>query len=615
MNESIKDKLKNLPDKPGVYIMKDVRGDVIYVGKAVSLKNRVRQYFQNAQHDDKVIAMVRNIEDFHYIITASEMEALTLESNLIKFHRPRYNILLKDDKHFPYVRIQTRAPFPRVEVVRRVQNDNAKYFGPYLSTFALHDAIEAVRENFPLRTCKKDIEKAIERRERPCLNAQIGKCVAPCSGAVTKEDYAELVQEVLAFLAGQHDTVLAGLKKQMEAAAGKLDFERAAWLRDRIASIQAIGEKQRAIAANLDERDVLAFARSGADAIIYALFIRGGKLVGAEHFAMIAPDEESGEVMKSFLQQFYAQSADIPAEIVLHEPTADAAALEAWLGEKRGSRVHLVHPQRGDKKKLAEMAFSNASETLQKQALSERREWERHEGAVSSLASILGISKPPVRIEAFDNANIQGLDAVSSMVVFEQGRPNKQAYRRFRVKTVEGADDFATMREVITRRFMRAREELDSGESGKFTPLPDLILIDGGKGQLGAALGAMEDCGFSIPMIALAERLEEIYVPDEKAPLILQRSDPALHLLQRIRDEAHRFAITYHRSLRSKTALLSVLSEIDGIGPKRQKALFKAFVTLDEIKNAPLEALTQAKGMNAPAARSVYAYFHPSETD
>lgn len=476
MNEFIADKLKLLPDFPGVYIMKDARGEIIYIGKAVSLKNRVRQYFQSSKnHAPKVIAMVANIVNFSYILTDSENEALTLESNLIKKHKPRYNILLKDDKHFPYVRIDWNKPFPKLEIVRKVESDGAKYYGPFLSAVALRDGLEAVRSSLPLRTCNKDLTK---RQTRPCLHHQLGHCTAPCSGKVSEKEYEAVLLQAVSFLSGRNQGVIDSLKADMAQAAAALEFEKAARLRDQIAMVEAFAENQKAIMANTDERDVFAVSREGVDTLVYALFVRGGKLMGGESYDLVAPDESEGDVMASFLKQFYAQETKIPKEVLVNALPSDFGAVDAWLSERAGHRVHLHEPLKGDKKKLTDLAKKNAEETLQKRAAQKRREWERHEGALAALSQALGMDEVPRRIEAYDNSNIQGVDAVSSMIVFIGGKPAPKEYRRFKVKTVVGANDYETMREVITRRFTRGLTERAAGEAGKFSEFPDLVLID-----------------------------------------------------------------------------------------------------------------------------------------
>ena len=616
MNERIEEKLKLLPGEPGVYKMMDKTGTVIYVGKAVSLKNRVRQYFQSAKnHPPKVAAMVSHIEDFETILTKNETEALTLESNLIKKLQPRYNILLKDDKHFPYVRVDLRQDFPRIEVVRRIAKDGARYLGPYLSGFALRDSLNVVREHFPIRHCKKDIHKAISRRERPCLMYHVGKCCAPCSGEMTREQYHKLLDQVCSFLDGNTETVLLELTAQMQEAADAMEFERAAHIRDRIAAIRGLGEKQHAIATKGAEQDVFAFCALDGEALVFAVFVRGGKVVGTERYALSNVLEDSGEegdaeAMAAFLKQYYEDSAGIPPEILLYAPSAEAEAIEEWLTQRRTKRVHLIVPQRGEKRNLTELARRNGLDSLEKEQKLRRRAWERGEGALAALSGVLGLETLPSRMECFDNSHIQGRDTVSSMVVFVDGAPAPSEYRRFRIKTQTEGDDYAAMREALSRRFARALE----GDE-RFSSLPDLLVIDGGRGQLNVALEVLEECGLShLDTIGLAELSESIYLPNVEEPIVLERNSPALHLLQRLRDEAHRFAITYHRSLRGKNALFSRLDEIPGVGGKRKRILFDAFPTLDSMQAADEQALSALPGIDKRTARAVFAYFHPESS-
>lgn len=611
MNDMIAEKLKLLPDEPGVYKMYDGSGEIIYVGKAVNLKNRVRQYFQHTPKPPKVEAMVSHIEDFQYIITSNETEALTLESNLIKALMPRYNILLKDDKHFPYVRLDTRQDFPRFEVVRRVKKDGARYFGPYLSAMSLRDALNAIRDVFPVRHCRKDISRAIARNERPCLMYHLGKCCAPCSGNVSREEYHKLLDSVCRFLEGHTEPITELLKEQMNTAAENMEYERAAQLRDRIRAIDSLAEKQQAINVSGSERDVFAFVKDEEDAVVFALFERGGKVIWAESMSIACGGETAGEVTASFLKQYYADGVPVPREIVVRDLPEEAETLEKWLSESRGGRVEIICPQRGEKKKLTDMAYRNGLEAIQKARELEHRSWERGEGAMLRLCGIIGLSEIPERMECYDNSHIRGRDTVSSMVVFINGKSALKEYRRFRIKAEANGDDYMAMREVLTRRFQRARD----GDE-KFSRLPDLLVVDGGRGQLNVALEVLEEFGLShIPAIGLAEQNEDIILPDSDEPIRLSRRDPALHILERIRDEAHRFAITYHRSLRARNALMSELDGIDGIGPKRKRALFDAFVTADGIRNATVEELCAAKGMNRAAAEKVYLHFHPKETE
>lgn len=609
MNDRIEAKLKLLPDKPGVYKMFNSCGELIYVGKAVNLKNRVRQYFRSsANHPPKVAAMVANIDDFDFVIVGNETEALNLESNLIKQSKPYYNILLKDDKHFPYVRIDYMQDFPRVEIVRRFRKDGAKYFGPYLSSYALRESITAVREHFPIRQCKKDIGKAIARGERPCLMYHIGKCCAPCTGRVTKEEYAALLDEVVAMFQGNCKGYIESLTQLMQEASDRMDFEKAAQYRDRIRAMQSISEKQIASSASDKSYDVFALARNELATVAYGLFVRGGNVISAESFNIGADDEPFSEIISQFLMQFYNGMGQIPKEIVIMDEPDDLAAIESCLAEQCGHAVRIHIPLKGEKLKQGELARANAEATIGRKRELTHREWERGEGALIELMQLVGMDVFPRRMECFDNSHIQGRDTVGSMVVFIDGKPEKTQYRRFRTKQAADGDDYLAMKEHLSRRFQRA---LDGDE--KFAELPELLIVDGGRGQLNVALEVLEEFGLShISCIGLAEKNEEIILPDRQESVILSRSSPVLQLLQRIRDEAHRFAITYHRNLRAKNSLYSVLDGISSIGDKRKRALYEKFLTVEAIKSASVEELKTADGMNITSARSVWNYFHPS---
>ena len=609
MNDRIEAKLKLLPDKPGVYKMFNSCGELIYVGKAVNLKNRVRQYFRSsANHPPKVAAMVANIDDFDFVIVGNETEALNLESNLIKQSKPYYNILLKDDKHFPYVRIDYKQDFPRVEIVRRFRKDGAKYFGPYLSSYALRESITAVREHFPIRQCKKDIGKAIARGERPCLMYHIGKCCAPCTGRVTKEEYAALLDEVVAMFQGNCKGYIESLTQLMQEASDRMDFEKAAQYRDRIRAMQSISEKQIASSASDKSYDVFALARNELATVAYGLFVRGGNVISAESFNIGADDEPFSEIISQFLMQFYNGMGQIPKEIVIMDEPDDLAAIESCLAEQCGHAVRIHIPLKGEKLKQGELARANAEATIGRKRELTHREWERGEGALIELMQLVGMDVFPRRMECFDNSHIQGRDTVGSMVVFIDGKPEKTQYRRFRTKQAADGDDYLAMKEHLSRRFQRA---LDGDE--KFAELPELLIVDGGRGQLNVALEVLEEFGLShISCIGLAEKNEEIILPDRQESVILSRSSPVLQLLQRIRDEAHRFAITYHRNLRAKNSLYSVLDGISSIGDKRKRALYEKFMTVEAIKSASVEELKTADGMNITSARSVWNYFHPS---
>ena len=607
MNEKIEAKLKLLPDKPGVYKMFNARGELIYVGKAINLKNRVRQYFQSSKnHTPKVASMVTNIDDFDFVIVGNETEALNLESNLIKQNKPYYNILLKDDKHFPYIRIDYKQDFPRVEIVRKYKKDGAKYFGPYLSGFALRESITAVREHFPIRQCKKDIRKAIARGERPCLMYHIGKCCAPCTGKVTPEEYRLLLDQVTALFQGNCKTYIDDLTAKMMAESEKLNFEKAAQYRDRMRAMQSISEKQIASSASDNSYDVFALARNELETVVYGLFVRAGNVISAESFSINAGDEPFSEIISQFLLQFYVGMANLPKEIIIMDEAEDVENIELLLQKQSGHAVKIHVPRRGEKLKQGQLAKMNAEETIGRHRELTHREWERSEGALTELMQIVGMDVFPHRIECFDNSHIQGRDTVGSMVVFIDGKPDKTLYRRFRTKQNTDGDDYLAMREHLTRRFRRT---IDGDE--KFAELPDLLIVDGGRGQLNVALEVLNDFGLAyISCIGLAEKNEEIVLPNEKESVILARSSPVLQLLQTARDEAHRFAITYHRNLRSKNSLYSVLDNIKGIGDRRKRALYEKFLTIDAIKAADMDELKSADGMNAAAAKSVYDYFH-----
>ncbi len=609
ISATLADKINLLPTNPGVYKMYDQEGVIIYVGKAKNLKNRVRSYFRSISATDrnmtKVRAMVSHIHDFEYVVTKNETEALTLEANLIKQHQPHYNILLKDDKHFPYLRVDLRKNYPVFSVVKRLENDGAKYFGPYLSSFMLRDALTAIREYFPVRHCKKDIDKAIARRERPCLMYHINKCCAPCSGNVSREEYHKLINNVADFLQGETQAVLSDLDSKMKAASEIMDYETAAVYRDRIIAITSLAEKQRASFSKTARCDVFAITQAENDSLIYALFIREGKVIGTQSYFLEGDDEEISEVLGSFLKQFYMKSPDIPKEILLNMMPNEHEAIQTWFRELSNRSINLILPQRGEKKSLVSMAQKNAVADIEKRHALKRRAWERGEGALMELAEKIGLDYIPTRIECYDNSHISGRDMVGAMIVFTNGKPNNKEYRRFKIRMQEGGDDYLAMAEVLTRRFERA---LKNDE--KFMELPDLIVVDGGRGQLNTAIGVLEQYSFEhIPVIGLAEKNDWIILPDNPKPVIVDSQSAPLHLIERIRDEAHRFAITYHRSLRSKSALYSVLDNIDGVGDKRKRALFDRFLTIEEIRQATIEQLLEAKGMTKPVAQKVFEYF------
>lgn len=600
------ERLADFPEKPGVYIMKDKRNRIIYVGKAVSLKNRVRSYFQSHKNlPVKVASMVSKIEDIEYIVTDSEVEALILECNLIKFHKPRYNILLRDDKQYPYIRITLNERFPRIEVVRTVKKDGARYFGPYANAGAMREAIDVINKIFPIRSCKKDLSE-IPIDERPCLNYHIKRCLAPCQGFVKDEEYNEMINNIIMFLEGKRETLVKQLKDRMQEAAEKLDFERAAVLRNQISALEKVLEKQKVVSTDMIDQDIIAMARGSGIVCIQVFFIREGKLISREPFILNNTDDiERQEILTSFVKQFYNNAHFIPKEIIIDEDIDDRDTIEEWLSRKKGQKVYVLIPKRGEKKKLAQMVAENARAYLEQVESREERERIRNLQALEELKKFLNLKELPQRIEAFDISNTQGTESVASMVVFEGAQPKKEEYRKFKIKTVEGPNDFESMKEVISRRFKRAL----SGDR-KFQKLPDLLLIDGGKGQLKYAREALKELGLShILTIALAEEYEHIFVEGRDDPIVLPENSEALFLVQRVRDEAHRFALSFHRSLRSKRNLRSVLDDIPGIGKARRLALLKTLGGLEGIKRATLEELAAVPGMNRKAAQAVHEYF------
>ena len=599
MTDIVAEKLKLLPDKPGVYIMKNAEGRIIYVGKAIVLKNRVRQYFQSGKnHSPKVRAMVSHIADFEIIMTASEVEALILECNLIKKHRPRYNISLKDDKSYPYIKVTVQEDFPRVFITRRILKDGARYFGPYTNATAVHESLKLLRRLFPLRTCK-------HLQERPCLEYHIKRCLAPCAGKVEKGDYDAMIRAVLLFLEGRTEDVEKELQLRMEQAAESFHFEIAARLRDQLLAVRKIAEKQNIVTGSGDQ-DAIGLARSEIGVVVQVFMIRGGKMIGREHFLLQGSEDESdGQVLAAFLQQYYHRATFIPREILLPLaiPQTEQELLEKWLSaKKQKAKVQLILPQRGTKKDIVDMAASNAEKYLHDEAARIRQANDRTLGAVEELGRYLGLPKPPDRMECFDISHNQGSETVASMVVFEGGLPKKSDYRRFKIQSTEGKpDDFLSMREVTTRRYVDLPEE----------ELPDLIIIDGGKGQLSSALEIIRNVAghMHVPVVGLAKQFELVFTEGSSEPVVLPRHSQALYLIQRIRDEAHRFAITYHRKLRGKRNLVSVLDHVVGIGPKRRQALWSHFGSINKIKAATVEELAMAPGMNKPAAEAVYNFF------
>ena len=605
MNFDIHEELKKLPASPGVYLMHGENDEIIYVGKAVSLRNRVRQYFQSSRGKSvKIAQMVPQIRRFEYIVTDSELEALVLENNLIKEHRPKYNSMLKDDKTYPYICVTLGEMFPRVLVVRRVRKDGGRYFGPYTNAGAVREVIELVRKLFGLRTCAMRLPATGE--VRPCLYHHIGECPAPCTGEIPREVYAERVQAAVRFLSGDHDAEIRDLTEKMQAASEAMEYEKAMEYRDKIAAIREIAEKQKITGQDEDDRDVLALARDREDAVVQVFFVRGGKLIGREHFYLHAPEEEAdGAVLESFITQYYSGAAFLPKELMLDRTTGEDALLAEWMSKRKGQKVRILIPQRGLKEKLVEMAAENAAMVLSRDRERLKREEGRTTGAVREIGKVTGVSKIR-RMEAYDISNISGTDSVGSMVVFENGRPKRNDYRKFRLRTVSGPDDYASMREVLLRRFQRAVE----GSAG-FDVLPDLLLMDGGKGQVGIAEEVLEETGLSIPVCGMVKddthSTRGLYYKGREVPL--EKDSEGFKLITRIQDEAHRFAIEYHRSLRSRGQVRSILDEIEGIGPARRKALLRAFGSAEGVRKATLEALAAVPSMNRAAAEKVRAYF------
>ena len=603
--EKLEEKISMLPDSPGCYLMKNRDGTVIYVGKAVNLKNRVRSYFRDTAHTPKVAAMISHIDDFEILLCETNLEALILECNLIKHYKPYYNILLKDDKHYPYLKVDLREPFPRLEITRRMEKDGAKYFGPYIGANAVRQVIEAVRDVFPLRTCRQTLPPA--RPKRPCMNSDIGRCMAPCAGKCTEAEYAEMMTGVMDFLNGDYGPVLEKLRKDMEEAAAAMRYEKAARIRDKIRDVQGMMERQIALRTDLSEQDLIAVAQDGLDAMVQILYVRGGRMIGGDHFSLPREGgEDPGEVLAGFMTQYYENAGLIPRNVLVQVlPEGMAEQMEGWLRQKKGAAVTVAEPRRGEKHELITLAAKNAADALEKRNARRTVHEERTVGAAEKLGEILGMDRFPRRIEGYDISNTQGEQSVAAMVVFIDGEPAKKEYRHFRIKTVEGANDFASLYETLQRRYSRAAREAEEG-GGKFAELPDLILIDGGPQQLRFARQAILDLGMEPPtMFGLAEKQEEIWLPEAAEPILLDHRTPELQLVQRVRDEAHRFGIIHHRALRGKASIHSRLEEIPGIGPARRKELLKAFGSLKAIREAEPEALRQVKGMNAPAVEAV----------
>lgn len=609
----IQEELKKLPAKPGVYIMHDEKDTIIYVGKAISLKNRVRQYFQSSRNlGIKKEQMVQQIARFEYIITDSELEALVLECNLIKEHRPKYNTMLKDDKSYPFVKVTVNEEYPRVLFARQMKKDKSKYFGPYTSAGAVKDSLELIRKLYHVRTCNRNLPKDIGK-ERPCLYYHIKQCKAPCQGYVSKEEYRSQINGVLDFLNGDYKKLLKELEKKMLQASEALRFEDAAEYRDLMQNIEKIGERQKITGSQGEDKDVIAMAADEEDAVVQVFFIRDGKMIGRDHFYLkIAADTSSDQVLLNFVKQFYAGTPFIPKELMLQEEIEETEVLEEWLTKKRGQKVHIRVPKKGTKEKLVELAARNAQMVLSQDREKLKREEGRTIGAMKEICQLLELDDIS-RVESYDISNISGFESVGSMVVYEKGKPKRNDYRKFKIKSVKGPDDYASMEEVLTRRFQRGlREQGDSEETGGFSQFPDLILMDGGKGQVHIAENVLENLGISIPVCGMVKddnhRTRGLYYHDREIPI--NHSTEGFKLITRIQDEVHRFAIEYHRLLRSKGQIHSVLDDIEGIGPARRKALMKQFKSIEAIREASVEELKNAPSMNIQAAEKVYEFFH-----
>jgi excinuclease ABC subunit C len=616
ISEHIKGILDTLPSKPGCYLMQNAEGTIIYVGKAISLKNRVRSYFRaDTGHDHKTRRLVREITEIEWIVVGSELEALILEMNLIKKHRPRYNVRMKDDKRYPYIKIHWQDPFPKVTVTRLMQEDGARYFGPYTSAWAVYQTLDVLRRVFPYLTCDRVITGL---DPRPCLYYDIRLCLGPCIGAVDQAQYRQMIGDLQEFLNGHSEPVLRRVQADMEQAAEALNFERAAALRDKIKALQSIVERQKVVfSADYKDSDVLALARADNEACVQIFFIRGGKLIGREYFVLEGTEDTAdADVMAQFIKQFYTEAASIPQQVMLPEEIEEAKIIQEWMRSRRGGeKVEIFVPQNGQSQELVQMAAENASETLSALRARWQADSHRQEQALAELQSALQLPGPPNRIECYDISNTQGTASVGSMVVFSQGVPDKRLYRRFNIESVTGPDDFASMEEVLTRRFRRWQAAQGSAENPgskpdeSFSFLPDLLIVDGGKGQLGRAVDVLGkyDLVDRVPVVGLAKQEEEIFFPHRSKPLVLPPHSQGLYLVQRVRDEAHRFAITSHRARRSKQGMASALDSIPGIGPAKRKSLLKHFGSVDKIRVASLEELTAVPGINAALAETIKA--------
>ena len=599
----VSEQLKRLPVSPGVYLMKGASGNIMYVGKAANLRSRVRSYFTAGQKlSPKLARLVSRVANLDFFVTASEQEALILELNLIKRHRPRFNVRLKDDKTFPYLKIDINHDWPRVYVTRRLEENGGRYFGPFASAKSVRQTLKVLKEIFPFRSCSKAITGT---DSRPCLDYHIQHCLAPCTGATSKEEYAEVIRQIVLFLEGKQERVVRELEHRMKQASEALDFERAALLRDRIRAVERVIEGQRIATTVKGEQDIIAFSQDRNQAYVQVFFVRGGKLVGRESFILEGTRfEEPSQVMTSFIKQFYGQAPHIPPLLLLQHPVADKKTIEGWLTSKRGGRVSIQIPQRGNRRQLVNIVAENARQGWEQLRIRQLATPQAIDKALAEIQKELRLPGSPLRLEGYDISNIQGKMAVGSMVVFEKGRPKPAHYRRFRIKTVPGADDYAMIHEILSRRFKHLSDASDA-----WATQPDLILIDGGKGQLNAALSAMAQAGASsIPVASLAKENEEIFIPQQSEPVTLSHRSPGLKLLERLRDEAHRFALDYHLKTRRKQSIASVLDSVPGIGPKRKRALLRQFGGVQGIRDASIEELATTKGMSKSLAKKLKEY-------
>ena len=619
MTFNIEEELKKLPAQPGVYIMHDATDQIIYVGKAISLTNRVHQYFQSSRNKTaKIQKMVSKIAWFEYIVTDSELEALVLECNLIKEHQPRYNTMLKDDKAYPYIKVTVTEDFPRVLFARTMKKDKNKYFGPYTSAGAVKDTIDLIHKLYKIRTCSRNLPKDIGK-DRPCLNYHIKQCDAPCQGYVSKEQYAESVNQVLEFLNGRYDSVLKMLEKKMMDASDSMDFEKAIEYRDLLENVKKVAQKQKITSSSMEDRDIIAMAKDETDAVVQVFFVREGKLIGRDHFHVtVGADEGQKEILTSFVKQFYSGTPFVPRELWVQTELDDAETIASWLELKRGQKVKLVVPQKGEKERLVELAEKNARLVLSQDKEKIKREELRTIGAMNQIGALIGLERVR-RVEAYDISNTSGMESVGSMIVYEDGKPKRSDYRKFKIQTVKGPNDYASMREVLTRRFSHGLEEARTLEKkgmdtsfGSFTRFPDLLMMDGGRGQVNIALEVLGELGLEIPVCGMVKddnhRTRGLYYNNVEVPI--DRHSEGFRLITRIQDEAHRFAIEYHRSLRAKGQVKSILDDIPDIGPARRKALMRQFQSLEAVKEATLEALMEVPGMNRKSAESVYQFFH-----